>query len=53
MCKNKIKNLRSYDIIFITLIMFGVAIKGSTIGYLELLNGTSAVEENITFKTSK
>ncbi|MGY3725605.1 CAAX protease self-immunity [Granulicatella balaenopterae] len=51
MTEQKMKYLKSFDIVFITLIMFGVAIKGSTIGYLDLINGVANIDENLTFSS--
>lgn len=53
MNKSKIKYLRYYDILFITIIMFGLAIYSSTLDYINLKNSVITVEENLTFTSSE
>ena len=49
MKEKKLKYLKYYDIIFITLVMFGSAIYSSTLGYYELINGAVNISENLYF----
>ncbi len=51
--KEKITTLRWFDILAVTLIMFGNAIYNSTLGYIALFNETATLEENLTFTTAQ
>ena len=47
--REKITSLRWFDILALTLIMFGNAIYTSTLGCIELFRETITIEENLTF----
>ncbi|WP_156286521.1 CPBP family intramembrane glutamic endopeptidase [Oceanivirga salmonicida] len=51
--KNKIQYLRYYDIIFITIIMFGIAIYSSILDYKDIIYGVSNINENLYFSSTE
>ncbi|MGT2932598.1 CPBP family glutamic-type intramembrane protease [Streptococcus catagoni] len=51
--KEKIDTLRWFDILILTFILWGIAIKDSTLGYLGLLSQSITAEQAVTFGTSE
>lgn len=49
--KEKLTCLKWFDILILTLIMFGEGIYNSTLQYIALTNQTTTLEENLTFSS--
>lgn len=47
--KPKINNLEWFDILILTVIMWGEGIYASTLSYIELLNGATTIDDNLVF----
>ncbi len=50
--KDKIQHLKYYDIILITIVMFGVSIYSSTMDYLDIINGVANIDDNLSFSST-